>query len=108
MNELFAWLNENSCTVAIVFILLMGGAFVVAQIIDNKSRKNMKRQIQQMSAAVASKEKRIAELESEVWRLKVDRFAADQDAKREIKKRESRIQQLETDKKQMMKWGTEK
>lgn len=86
----------------------IGAGFLAVYAFDRKSRQRMKRRIKQLRAALNSKEQRIAELEAEVWRLKVDRFAADQDGKREIKKRDVRIQQLETDKKQMLKWGVEK
>ena len=86
----------------------IGAGFLAVYALDRKNHKRARRKIKHLHAALNSKEQRIEELEAEVWRLKVDRFAADQDAKREIKKREARIQQLETDKKQMMKWGAEK
>lgn len=99
--------NANSGIYGII-LCAIGVAFTVVYAIDRKSSRRMKRRIKQLLAALNSKAQRIAELESEVWRLKVERFAADQDAKREIKKRDGRIQQLETDKKQMMKWGSGK
>ena len=37
--------------------------------------------------------------------MKVDLFRAREDGKREIHKRDARIQQLELDKKQLSKWG---
>ena len=107
LQQLIEYLNEHPAIVGIVMCAI-GAGFLVVYAIDRRGRKRARRKIKQLRAAVEAKQKRIAELESEVWRLKVDRFAADQDAKREIKKRDGRIHQLETDKKQMMKWGIEK
>ena len=68
----------------------------------------MKKKIRQLEEAVETKETLIDHKDAEIQRLKVDLFRAREDGKREIHKRDVRIQQLELDKKQLSKWGTEK
>ena len=106
-KQFVEWANANAGICGLI-LCAIGAGFLVVYVIDRKSRKSAKRKMKQLKMALETKQKRIFELEEEVWALKVDLFAARQDGKIEVKKRDSRIQQLEQDKKQLTKWGTEK
>lgn len=99
--------NENPAIIG----LILCGIMVVAVLIlalDNRDRKRMRKKIRQLKEAVETKETLIVHKDAEIQRLKVDLFRAREDGKREIHKRDMRIQQLELDKKQLTKWGSEK
>lgn len=94
-----------------VFGLVLCGLFLIAVLIlalDNRDRKRMREKILQLKEAVETKETLIVHKDAEIKQLKVDLFRAREDGKREIHKRDMRIQQLELDKKQLTKWGSEK
>ena len=76
--------------------------------LDRRHEKRMKARIRQLEEAVETKEMLLVHKDAEIQRLKVDLFRAREDGKREIHKRDVRIQQLELDKKQLTKWGSEK
>ncbi len=94
-----------------VFGLVLCALFLIAVLIlalDNRDRKRMRKKIWQLKEAVETKEMLIVHKDAEIKQLKVDLFRAREDGKREIHKRDMRIQQLELDKKQLTKWGSEK
>lgn len=94
-----------------VFGLVLCALFLIAVLIlalDNRDRKRMRKKIRQLKKTVETKEILIVHKDAEIKQLKVDLFRAREDGKREIHKRDMRIQQLELDKKQLTKWGSEK
>ena len=101
-----------------VFGLVQCGLFLIAVLIlalDNRDRKNMRKKIrqleetvEQLEETVETKERLLVHKDAEIKQLKIDLFRAREDGKREIHKRDMRIQQLELDKKQLSKWGAEK
>lgn len=99
--------NENPGVFGIVLCVLFLIAVLIL-VLDNRDRKRMNRKIRQLKEAVGTKEALIVYKDAEIQRLKVALFRAKEDGKREIHKRDARIQQLELDKKQLTKWGTEK
>lgn len=101
-----------------VFGLVLCALFLIAVLIlslDNRDRKRMRKKIRQLKAAVETKESLIVHKDKEIWDLKVDLFRAKEDGKialhkaqAEIDRLTARIAQLEHDKKQLSKWGSEK
>ena len=99
--------NENPGIFGIVICALFLVAILIL-VLDNRDRKNAQQRIQQMEEQLETKEIIIDHKDAEIWSLKVELFKAREDGKREIHKRDIRIQQLESDKKQLSKWGNEK
>lgn len=87
---------------------LIGAAFVVVYAIEGKNRRKMRARIRQLKKAVETKECLIVHKDSEIKKLKTELFAARCDKKFSDEKLNKRIHQLETDKKQLTKWGSEK
>lgn len=99
--------NENPAIIGLILCGIMLTAVLILTL-DRRHEKRMKERIRQLKEAVETKERLIVHKDAEIQRLKVDLFRAREDGKREIHKRDVRIQQLELDKKQLSKWGTEK
>ena len=85
------------CVIMLVFVILYA-----------VYGKDTTKRLDEMKEALINKQIRINEQEKEIRRLKADLFAARCDRKFSEKKLNQRIEQLELDKKQMMKWGGEK
>ena len=99
--------NENPAIIGLILCGIMLVAVLILTL-DRRHEKRMKARIRQLKEAVETKETLIVHKDAEIQRLKVDLFRAREDGKREIHKRDMRIQQLELDKKQLTKWGSEK
>lgn len=104
------FIDAANANPAIIGLILCGIMLVAVLILtlDRRHEKRMKARIRQLKEAVETKEILIVHKDAEIRRLKVDLFRAREDGKREIHKRDVRIQQLELDKKQLSKWGTDK
>lgn len=99
--------NKNPAIIGLILCGIMMTAVLILTL-DRRHEKRMKERIRQLKEAVETKERLIVHKDAEIQRLKVDLFRAREDGKREIHKRDMRIQQLELDKKQLTKWGSEK
>ena len=104
------FIDAANANTAIIGLILCGIMLVAVLILtlDRRHEKRMKARIRQLEGAVETKEMLLVHKDAEIQRLKVDLFRAREDGKREIHKRDVRIQQLELDKKQLTKWGSEK
>lgn len=99
-------------------VLILCGIMVVAALIltlDRRHEKRMKARIRQLKKAVETKEVLIVHKDAEIKRLEIDLFMANEDGKIALRKKQAevdrltaRVAQLEQDKKQLAKWGTEK
>ena len=96
--------NENPAIIGLILCGIMLTAVLILTL-DRRNEKRMKARIRQLKEAIETKETLIVHKDAEIQRLKVDLFRAREDGKREIHKRDARIQQLELDKKQLSKWG---
>lgn len=106
--------NQNPAIIGIVMCGI-GIAALVILAVGDKRRKVMRKRIWQLKKAIETKEILIVHKDKEIWDLKVELFKAREDRKiaerklqAEIEKRDARIAQLESDKKQLSKWGLEK
>lgn len=98
--------------------LILCGIMLVAVLIltlDRRKEKKLKARIRQLKKTVETKEVLIVHKDAEIKRLKVDLFMAKEDGKIALRKKQeevdrltARVAQLEQDKKQLAKWGTEK
>lgn len=95
---------------AIIGLILCGIMLVSALILtlDRRTEKKRKARIRQLKEAVETKERLIVHKDAEIKKLKTELFAARCDKKFADEKLNRRIAQLETDKKQLTKWGAEK
>ena len=107
LQRAFDYLNANPA-VMVGFMGLISIVFVIVYAIDGRSRRKMKRKIRQLKEAVDTKELLIVHKDAELKKLKTELFAARCDKKFSDEKLNRRIAQLETDKKQLTKWGAEK
>ncbi len=107
LQRAFDYLNANPA-VMVGFMGLISIVFVIVYAIDGRSRRKMKRKIRQLKEAVDTKELLIVHKDAELKKLKTELFAARCDKKFAEEKLNKRIRQLETDKKQLTKWGSEK
>lgn len=106
--------NANPGVLGLVLCGIM--AVVVAiLVLDGRSDKKRKARIRQLKKAVETKETLIVHKDAEIQRLKVDLFRAREDGKIALRKKQdevdrltARVAQLEQDKKQLTKWGSEK
>lgn len=87
---------------------LVGAAFVVVYAIDGKNRRKMRDRIRQLKEAVETKERLIVHQQQRIKDLKTELFALGMDKKISEEKLTKRIEKLETEKKQFLKWGVEK
>lgn len=101
------FVNTNPAIMAGAMCLI-GAAFVVVYAIEGKNRRKMRARIRQLKDAVETKERLIVHKDAEIKKLKTELFAARCDKKFADEKLNKRIRQLETDKKQLTKWGSEK
>lgn len=98
--------------------LVLCGIMMVAVLIlalDRRAYKALEARIRQLKEAVDTKETLIVHKDAEIQRLNVDLFRAREDGKIALRKKQAevdrltaRVAQLEQDKKQLAKWGTEK
>lgn len=107
MQSVFNYLNENPA-ILVGAMCLIGVAFVIVFAIDGKNRRKMRERIRQLKESVETKERLIVHKDAEIKKLKTELFAARCDKKFADEKLNRRIAQLETDKKQLTKWGSEK
>jgi glycerol-3-phosphate cytidylyltransferase-like family protein len=99
--------NQNPAIIGIVMCGIGAGLLVVLAVSD-KRRKKLKRRIRQLKEAIETKERLIAHQQKRIKDLKTEIFALGMDKKISEEKLEKRIQQLEMDKKQLLKWEAEK
>lgn len=95
LNNIFSNFNANPCLVMTVFLLLLTGAFTVAQFIENKCRKDMEQQINNLHELVKIQDATITYLSEELKRERSRTFAARTDCKRETATRDRKIDALE-------------
>lgn len=107
MQRAIDFVNTNPAIMAGVMCLI-GAAFMVVYAIEGKNRRKMRARIRQLKDAVETKERLIVHKDAEIKKLKTELFAARCDKKFADEKLNKRIRQLETDKKQLTKWGSEK
>ncbi len=111
------FIDAANANPAIIGLILCGVMLIAVLILtlDRRTEKKRKARIRQLKGAVETKETLIVRKDAEIKRLKVDLFAAKQDGKialekaqAEIARLTARVVQLEQDKKQLTKWGSEK
>ena len=104
------FIDEANANPAIIGLILCGIMLVAVLILtlDRRHEKRMKARIRQLKEAVETKERLIVHKDAEIKKLKTELFAARCDKKFADEKLNRRIAQLETDKKQLTKWGSEK
>lgn len=91
--------------------LILCGIMLVAVLIltlDRRHDKRMKARIRQLKEAVETKERLIVHQQKRIRDLKTELFALGMDKKISEEKLTKRIEKLETEKKQFLKWGAEK
>lgn len=106
--------NENPAIIGLILCGIMLTAVLILTL-DRRHEKRMKARIRQLKEAVETKETLIVHKDAEIQRLKVDLFRAREDGKIALRKKQAevdrltaRVAQLEQDKKQLTKWGSEK
>lgn len=111
------FIDAANANPAILGLILCGIMLVAVLILtlDRRKEKRMKARIRQLKKAVETKKTLIVHKDEEIERLKVDLFMAKEDGKIALRKKQAevdrltaRVAQLEQDKKQLTKWGTEK
>ena len=112
------WLVDvSNANPAIPGLILCGITLITALILalDRCTEKKNKARIRQLKKSVETKEILIVHKDKEIWSLKVELFKAREDGKIAVSKKDAEIErltakiaQLELDKKQLSKWGTEK
>lgn len=107
LKRVIDFANANPA-VMVGAMCLIGIVIVVILVCTDKTRKILKRKNQQLKEAVETKERLIVHKDAEIKKLKTELFAARCDKKFADEKLNKRISQLETDKKQLTKWGSEK
>lgn len=91
--------------------LILCGFMMVAVLIlvlDGRADKKRKARIRQLKEAVETKERLIVHQQQRIKDLKTELFALGMDKKISEEKLTKRIEKLETEKKQFLKWGAEK
>lgn len=107
LQRMIDFVNANPAIMAGV-MCLVGAAFVVVYAIDGKNRRKMRERIRQLKEAVETKERLIVNQQQRIKDLKTELFALRMDKKISEEKLTKRIEKLETEKKQFLKWGSEK
>lgn len=104
------FIDAANANPAIIGLILCGIMLIAVLILtlDRRHEKRMKERIRQLKEAVETKERLIVHKDAEIKKLKTELFAARCDKKFSDEKLNRRIAQLETDKKQLTKWGSEK
>ena len=104
------FIDAANANPAIIGLILCGIMLVSVLILtlDRRTEKKRKARIRQLKEAVDTKELLIVHKDAELKKLKTELFAARCDKKFAEEKLNKRIRQLETDKKQLTKWGSEK
>lgn len=94
-----------------ITVLILCGTMLIAVLIltlDRRREKRMNERIRQLKEAVETKERLIVHQQQRIKDLKTELFAFGMDKKISEEKLTKRIEKLETEKKQFLKWGTEK
>lgn len=99
--------NANPAIIGLILCGIMLTAVLILTL-DRRTEKRRKARIRQLNEAVETKERLIVHKDAEIKKLKTELFAARCDKKFADEKLNRRIAQLETDKKQLTKWGSEK
>lgn len=111
------FIDAANANPAIIGLILCGIMLVAVLILtlDRRREKRMKARIRQLKKAVETKEALIVHKDAEIKRLNVNLFMAKEDGKIALRKKQeevdrltAKVTQLEQDKKQLAKWGTEK
>lgn len=107
LQRAIEYANQNPAIIGIVMCGIGAGLLVILAVSDNR-RKKLKRRIRQLKEAVETKERLIVHQQKRIKDLKTELFALGMDKKISEEKLEKRIEKLETEKKQFLKWGSEK
>lgn len=107
LQRAIEYANQNPAIIGIVMCGIGAGMLVILAVSDNR-RKKLKRRIRQLEETVETKKRLLVHKDAEIKKLKTELFAARCDKKFANEKLNRRIAQLETDKKQLTKWGAEK
>lgn len=99
--------NANPAIIGLILCWIMLVAVLILML-DRRHENRMKERIRQLKEAVETKERLIVHKDAEIKKLKTELFAARCDKKFSDEKLNRRIARLETDKKQLSKWGSEK
>lgn len=99
--------NANPAVLAVIMCVI-GVALTVFMVCTDKTRKILKRKIRQMNEVVETRERLIVHQRQRIKDLKTELFALGMDKKISEEKLTKRIEKLETEKKQFLKWGSEK
>lgn len=104
------FIDAANANPAIIGLILCGIMLVAVLILtlDRRHEKRMKARIRQLKEAVETKERLIVHQQKRIKDLKTELFALGMDKKISEEKLTKRIEKLETEKKQFLKWGTEK
>lgn len=97
--------NPGVCGLILCGIMTVVVAILV---LDGRADKKRKARIRQLKEAVETKERLIVHQQQRIKDLKTELFALGMDKKISEEKLEKRIEKLETEKKQFLKWGSEK
>lgn len=107
LQRAIEYANQNPAIIGIVMCGIGAGLLVILAVSDNR-RKKLKRRIRQLKEAVETKERLIVHQQKRIKDLKTELFALGMDKKISEEKLEKRIEKLESEKKQFLKWGSEK
>lgn len=107
LKRVIDFANANPA-VMVGAMCLIGIVIVVLLVCTDKTRKILIRKNRQLKKAVETKECLIVQQQKRIKDLKTELFALGMDKKISEEKLTKRIEKLETEKKQFLKWGTEK
>lgn len=104
------FIDAANANPAIIGLILCGIMLVAVLILtlDRRTEKKRKARIRQLKEAVETKERLIVHQQQRIKDLKTELFALGMDKKISEEKLTKRIEKLETEKKQFLKWGAEK
>ena len=95
LAELFAGINENAPIIVCGLLLIVGALFTVLMCADNARHKRDQEIIDYQRNVMQAADKEIERLRDLLKKEKSKVFAAECDRKRECKKRDARIKNLE-------------
>lgn len=95
LNSLFAYINENAPIIVCGLLLIVGALFTVLMCVDNARHRSDQATIANMQHVIAEADKEISRLRADLKTANSNVFAARTDCKRECKRRDTRIANLE-------------
>ena len=104
------FIDAANANPAIIGLILCGIMLVAVLILtlDRRTEKKRKARIRQLKEAVETKERLIVHQQQRIKDLKTELFALGMDKKISEEKLTKRIEKLETENNQFLKWGAEK